>query len=156
MGRMVSRKVKLRPRRQIISKKKTNRLGRKMKAKKRLSKLLKKKSKLTNRKTLKKDKKSRQIKKRVVKSGKAKVVVNRSVKPVQKGPPMEDGEPTWELGQNKKVKIRQLQGETFVDIRQFLVYKNGEPKPGNQGIKLKLPQFQQLLSIIKDVNSALP
>ena len=29
-------------------------------------------------------------------------------KSAKSGPPMENGEPTWELGQNKKVKVCQL------------------------------------------------
>lgn len=35
------------------------------------------------------------------------------------GPTMENGEPTWELGQNKKVKIREFRGKTLIDVRQF-------------------------------------
>merc|ERR1712203_824445 len=47
------------------------------------------------------------------------------------GPPMENGEPTWELGQNKKVKIREYKGKTYIDIREWYVDKKDmETKPG--------------------------
>merc|ERR1712223_2316692 len=45
------------------------------------------------------------------------------------GPPMENGEPTWELGQNKKVKIREFKGKTYIDIREWYVDKK---RHGNQ------------------------
>ena len=34
------------------------------------------------------------------------------------GPPMENGEPTWKLGKNKKVKIREHKGKTYIDVRE--------------------------------------
>merc|ERR1712212_1349106 len=73
------------------------------------------------------------------------------------GPPMENGEPTWELGQNKKVKIREFKGKTYIDIREWYVDKKDmETKPGKKGISLNTVQFQQLRSLIEDVNRALP
>merc|ERR1712012_3256 len=73
------------------------------------------------------------------------------------GPPMENGEPTWELGQNKEVKIREYKGKTYIDIREWYVdRKDMETKPGKKGISLNTVQFQQLRSIIEEVNRALP
>merc|ERR1712126_389476 len=73
------------------------------------------------------------------------------------GPPMENGEPTWELGQNKKVKIREFKGKTYIDIREWYVDKKDmETKPGKKGISLNTIQFQQLRSLMDDVNKALP
>merc|ERR1712126_539339 len=73
------------------------------------------------------------------------------------GPPMENGEPTWELGQNKKVKIREFKGKTYIDIREWYVDKKDmETKPGKKGISLNTIQFQQLRSLMEDVNKALP
>merc|ERR1712115_759033 len=65
------------------------------------------------------------------------------------GPPMENGEPTWELGQNKKVKIREYKGKTYIDIREWYVDKKDmETKPGKKGISLNTVQFQQLRTLI--------
>merc|ERR1712109_370279 len=72
-------------------------------------------------------------------------------------PPMENGEPTWELGQNKKVKIREYKGKTYIDIREWYVDKKDmETKPGKKGISLNTVQFQQLRTLMEDVNRALP
>merc|ERR1712055_1243044 len=57
-------------------------------------------------------------------------------------PPMENGEPTWELGQNKKDKIREFKGKTLIDIREWYVdNKDMETKPGKKGISLNTVQF---------------
>merc|ERR1712223_1722015 len=73
------------------------------------------------------------------------------------GPPMDGGEPTWELGQNKKVKVREFKGKTYIDIREWYVDKKDmETKPGKKGVSLNTVQFQQLRSIIEEVNRALP
>jgi len=76
------------------------------------------------------------------------------------GPTMENGEPTWELGQNKKVKIREFRGKTVIDVRQFYNDRNtGETKPfyrQTKGIVLHPAQFQQFRNIIDEINSALP
>ena len=39
------------------------------------------------------------------------------------GPLMENGEPAWKLGQNKKVKIREFKGKTYIDIREWYADK---------------------------------
>merc|ERR1712055_657411 len=58
------------------------------------------------------------------------------------GPPMENGQPTWELGQNKKVKIREFIGKTYIDIREWYIDKKDmETKPGKKGISLNTIQF---------------
>ena len=50
-----------------------------------------------------------------------------------------------ELGQNKKVKIREYKGKTYIDIREWYVDKKDmETKPGKKGIFLNTVQFQQL------------
>merc|ERR1712088_178289 len=79
-------------------------------------------------------------------------------KPSKGGPPKDSsGEPTWELGQNKKVKIREFKGKTYIDIREWYVDKKDmDTKPGKKGISLNTVQFQQLRTIIEEVNRALP
>jgi len=59
-------------------------------------------------------------------------------------PSMENGEPTWELEQNKKVKIREFKGKNlylifiYVYLREWYVDKKDmETKPGKKGISLK-------------------
>merc|ERR1712012_1109339 len=81
---------------------------------------------------------------------------NKKEKQMEKsGPKMENGEPTWDLGNNKKVRINKFKGNTYIDIREYYVDRNtDETKPGKKGISLNMDQFQQLRSIIEDVNHA--
>ena len=58
---------------------------------------------------------------------------------------------------NPVLQIREFKGKTYVDIREFYVDKSSmETKPGKKGICLNTIQFQQLRSIISEVNAALP
>ena len=59
------------------------------------------------------------------------------------GPPMEKGEPTWELGLNEKGNFRDLKGKAYIDIRECYVDKKDmETKPGKKGISLNTIQFR--------------
>ena len=46
------------------------------------------------------------------------------------GQPVENREPTWELGQNKKVKIREFKGKTYIYIKAEI-----DPAPALQSHK---------------------
>ena len=57
----------------------------------------------------------------------------------------EDDEPSWDLGKNKWVKVRQFKGQTYVDIREYYVDKDTmDTKPGKKGISLNVQQYQKL------------
>ena len=54
-------------------------------------------------------------------------------------------EPSWDLGKNKWVKVREFKGTTYIDIREYYVDKETmETKPGKKGISLNCQQYQKL------------
>ncbi len=58
-------------------------------------------------------------------------------------------EPSWDLGKNKWVKVREFKGQTYIDIREYYVDKETmETKPGKKGISLNCQQYQKLKVII--------
>ena len=57
----------------------------------------------------------------------------------------------------EKFQVREFKGKTYIDIREWYVDKKDmETKPGKKGVSLNTVQFQQLRSIIEEVNRALP
>jgi len=69
----------------------------------------------------------------------------------------ESGEPSWHLGRDKHVKVREWKGKTYIDIREYYVDKNTmDTKPGKKGISLTCEQYQKLKSIIDEIDHALP
>ena len=68
-----------------------------------------------------------------------------------------DGNPMWDLGNMKRVVVRDFKGKTYIDIREYYVDKNTmETKPGKKGITLNCQQFQKLRSIIDEIDHELP
>merc|ERR1712037_1054165 len=68
-----------------------------------------------------------------------------------------DGNPMWDLGNMKKVVVRDFKGKTYIDIREYYVDKNTmDTRPGKKGISLNCLQYQKLKSIIDDIDHALP
>lgn len=54
-------------------------------------------------------------------------------------------EPSWDLGKNKWVKVREFKGQTYIDIREYYVDKETmETRPGKKGISLNCQQYQKL------------
>ncbi|XP_040574105.1 putative RNA polymerase II transcriptional coactivator [Lepeophtheirus salmonis] len=78
--------------------------------------------------------------------------------PKPKGNPAVDGkEPSWHLGNNKHVKVREFKGKTYVDIREYYVDKSTmDTKPGKKGISLNTLQYQELKQIISQIDASLP
>nr|ACO15626.1 Activated RNA polymerase II transcriptional coactivator p15 [Caligus clemensi] len=78
--------------------------------------------------------------------------------PKPKGNPSVDGqEPSWHLGNNKHVKVREFKGKTYIDIREYYVDKNTmDTKPGKKGISLNTQQYQELKQVIADIDASLP
>jgi len=68
-----------------------------------------------------------------------------------------DEEPSWDLGKNKWVKVREFKGQTYIDIREYYVDKETmETRPGKKGISLNCQQYQKLKSVIDEIDHALP
>lgn len=79
-----------------------------------------------------------------------------AAKPSGSGP-SDSGEPSWHLGRDKHVKVREFKGKTYIDIREYYVDKNTmDTKPGKKGISLTCEQYQKLKSIIDEIDHALP
>ena len=83
-------------------------------------------------------------------------VAKKTSKPASKDRRGEE-EPSWDLGKNKWVKVREFKGQTYIDIREYYVDKETmDTKPGKKGISLNTQQYQKLKSIIDDIDHALP
>eukprot|EP00088_Acartia_fossae_P022076 TRINITY_DN23369_c0_g1_i1.p2 TRINITY_DN23369_c0_g1~~TRINITY_DN23369_c0_g1_i1.p2 ORF type:complete len:117 (-),score=46.42 TRINITY_DN23369_c0_g1_i1:858-1208(-) len=82
-----------------------------------------------------------------------------SGKPAAKGNtnPTGSSDPSWHLGRDKHVVVRQFKGQTYIDIREYYVDKNTmETRPGKKGISLNCEQYQRLKSFIDEIDHALP
>jgi len=67
------------------------------------------------------------------------------------------GNPMWDMGNMKKVVVRNFMGKTSIDFREFYFDKNTkEFKPGKKGISLTHLQYKKLKSVIEDIDHALP
>merc|ERR1711909_103438 len=63
-------------------------------------------------------------------------------------------EPTWNITKDKLVKIRNFQGETYVDIREYYMDKlSWEVKPGQKGVSLNLEQYSNLKAILPQLDA---
>jgi len=66
-------------------------------------------------------------------------------------------EPTWNLTKDRLVKIRKFRGETYVDIREYFMDKlSWEIKPGQKGVSLNLEQYNNLKSLLPQLDLAFP
>jgi len=71
--------------------------------------------------------------------------------------PTGSSDPSWHLGRDKHVVVREFKGKTYIDIREYYVDKNTmETKPGKKGISLTCEQYQKLKSVIDEIDHALP
>ncbi|KAI0051235.1 PC4-domain-containing protein [Auriscalpium vulgare] len=74
--------------------------------------------------------------------------VAESVEAVNTSP---EGEKYIELGQKKRVTVRDFKGKTLIDIREF--YGDaGEEKPGKKGISLSVEQWKSLSRSVGDID----
>lgn len=81
----------------------------------------------------------------------------------------------WDLGNNKKVCVRDFKGKTYIDIRSetlFVIFEyfhflspcreyyvdksTMDTRPGKKGISLNTLQYQALKAIMDDIDHALP
>jgi len=94
------------------------------------------------------------------KKSKGAAPVNSEAKPKASGggdSSLGGDDPSWHLGRNKHVVVRQFKGQTYIDIREYYVDKNTmETKPGKKGISLNCEQYQKMKTIIDDIDHALP
>jgi len=68
-----------------------------------------------------------------------------------------DGNPMWDLGNMKKVCVRDFKGKTYIDIREYYVDKSTmDTRPGKKGISMNTLQYQKLKSIMDEIDHALP
>ena len=68
-----------------------------------------------------------------------------------------DGNPMWDLGNMKKVVVRNFMGKTYIDIREYYVDKGAlDIRPGKKGMSLNRLQYQKLKSVLDDIDHALP
>ncbi|KAJ8587451.1 RNA polymerase II transcriptional coactivator, partial [Rhizopogon salebrosus TDB-379] len=64
-----------------------------------------------------------------------------------------EGERYVDLGQKKRVTVREFKGKVFVDIREFYGKDAEDEKPGKKGISLNPDQWDSLKKSIDIVDS---
>ena len=63
----------------------------------------------------------------------------------------------WDLGNMKKVCVRDFKGKTYIDIREYYVDKSTmDTRPGKKGSSMNTLQYQKLKSIMDEIDHALP
>lgn len=60
----------------------------------------------------------------------------------------------FELGNDKRVTVREFKGRTLIDIRAFYE-KDGKKLPGSKGISLTEAQFEELAEQLQDIQEAI-
>ncbi|XP_017786335.1 PREDICTED: RNA polymerase II transcriptional coactivator [Nicrophorus vespilloides] len=65
-----------------------------------------------------------------------------------------DDEMSWELGNNRMLKLTEFKGKWYVNIREFYL-SDGDLKPGKKGIMLSMPQWQKFKSALPDLEEAI-
>ncbi|KAK4038284.1 transcriptional Coactivator p15-domain-containing protein [Parachaetomium inaequale] len=66
-----------------------------------------------------------------------------------------EGNPYWEIGNNRRIGSSQFKGATLVNIREYYTAPDGELRPGKKGISLSLDQYKALLKVIPELNEQL-
>ncbi|EFX65953.1 hypothetical protein DAPPUDRAFT_65100, partial [Daphnia pulex] len=61
---------------------------------------------------------------------------------------------SWNLDNQRVLKVQSWRGKTFIDIREYYE-KDGKQLPGKKGISLNSTQWNKLKSIISEVDEAL-
>jgi hypothetical protein len=64
-----------------------------------------------------------------------------------------EGEKYVQLGQKKRVTVREFKGKVLVDIREFYGKDQDDEKPGKKGISLNLDQWACLKKSINTIDS---
>ncbi|KAA6369536.1 MAG: hypothetical protein EZS28_034938 [Streblomastix strix] len=67
----------------------------------------------------------------------------------------DDGEQSWDLGNERKVEVKLFKGKAYVDIREYYRDKDGELKPGKKGIFLKPTEWDLILSYADQITEQL-
>ncbi|KAL9627080.1 MAG: hypothetical protein Q9164_007711 [Protoblastenia rupestris] len=65
-----------------------------------------------------------------------------------------DGNAFWEISNTRRIGISEYKGKVMVDIREYYE-KEGEMLPGKKGISLTLEQYNTVMSVLPEVESAL-
>ena len=81
----------------------------------------------------------------------------RKVEDITEGPQKNDqGERFFDLGNKKRVTIREYKGMTLIDIREFYEDKKSKTlKPGSKGISLRVEQFEALVAKTDAIQKAI-
>ncbi|KAL2141798.1 hypothetical protein VTI28DRAFT_1935 [Corynascus sepedonium] len=66
-----------------------------------------------------------------------------------------EGNPYWEIGNNRRIGTSKFKGATLVSIREYYTAPDVELRPGKKGISLSLDQYRALLQVIPELNEQL-
>ncbi|KAI4317073.1 hypothetical protein L6164_024983 [Bauhinia variegata] len=64
-----------------------------------------------------------------------------------------DGMVVCEISKNRRVSVRNWQGNIVVDIREFYI-KDGKQMPGKKGISLSMDQWNVLRNHVEEIDKA--
>lgn len=87
------------------------------------------------------------------KSKKRKPKPEKEEKPAKKAKTTNESEtPEWDLGNNRRVTVREFKGKYYVDIREMYLDKSGEFKPGKKGISMNLAQWRKFMEYVQEID----
>ncbi|KAL2148359.1 hypothetical protein VTH82DRAFT_2279 [Thermothelomyces myriococcoides] len=66
-----------------------------------------------------------------------------------------EGNPYWEIGNNRRIGSSKFKGATLINIREYYTAPDGELRPGKKGISLSLEQYKAFLRVIPELNEQL-
>ncbi|KAK0640175.1 putative RNA polymerase II transcriptional coactivator [Lasiodiplodia hormozganensis] len=66
----------------------------------------------------------------------------------------DEGNPFWELSAKRRVTVSEFNGRPMVGVREYYE-KDGKQLPGKKGISLSLDQYNALMEVLPEVETAL-
>ncbi|PGH17976.1 hypothetical protein AJ80_04597 [Polytolypa hystricis UAMH7299] len=64
-----------------------------------------------------------------------------------------NGDPYWNISRLRRVTVSTFNGRTLVNVREYFE-KDGQELPGKKGISMSLDQFNALIKLLPDIETA--
>lgn len=66
----------------------------------------------------------------------------------------DEGDGVFDLGNKRKVSVREFKGKVLIDIREFYM-KDDKDMPGKKGIALSAEQWRKLMESADEISAAI-